>query len=109
MIIVESTLTADDTDFLSGSDLDNIPRAGVVIVQGVSTQADTLIEVTGPGNEPVVRSQALVLRANSEILEDDPDYVMGVTQGGHYTVSINVQTAATVRCRVTFIPLEEIP
>lgn len=109
MIVVEQVISADDADVLSGTDLDNVPMAGVLIVQAVSTQADTLINITGPGSEPVVRNQALVLRANSEIQEDDPDYAVGVTQGGHYIIDVNVQTAATVRVRATYVPVDEIP
>lgn len=108
MIIVEQTGTADNNDFLSGTDLDNIPSDGVLIIQGASTVGDTLLTITGPGGEPVVRGQCLVQRANSEIREDDPDYPMGVTQGGHYVVDVNVQTAGTWRLRATYVPLEEL-
>lgn len=108
MIIVELTGTADDADFLSGTDLDNIPTGGLLIVNVASTQDDTLVEITGPGGAPVVRNQAAVLRANAEINLDDPDFVVGVSQGGHYVIGINVQTAATYRVRATYVPADEL-
>lgn len=108
MITVESTGTADDNDFLSGSDLDNIPEGGLLVVNIASTQDDTLIEITGPGGAPVVRNQAAVLRANAEIALDDPDFVVGVSQGGHYIIAVNVQTAATFRVRAIYIPADEL-
>jgi hypothetical protein len=109
VIIVETTLTADNADVLDGTDLANIPAGGLLTIHAASTQNDTLLTITGPGNEPVVRNQAAVQRANAEIREDvDPGYDLGVVQGGHYIVAVDVQTAATVRVRATFHDLQEL-
>jgi len=109
MILVETTMTADNTDVLDGTDLDSIPRGGVLVVEAASTQNDTLMSLTGPNAEPVVQDQALILRANAEIRSDsDPSYPIPVTQGGHFTIAIDVVTAATVRVRATFYDLDEI-
>lgn len=109
MIIVENTGTADDADFLDATDLANIPSAGVLTVYASSTQDDTLITITGPGSEPVVRSQAILLRANGEIrANEDVPYVVPVFQGGHYIVDVNVQTAATYRVRCVYQDAAEL-
>jgi len=108
-IIVETVLSADNTDVLDGTDLANIPEMGVLTVFAMSTQDDTLMTITGPGSEPVIRNQALGLRANAEIRQsEDTPYQVGVTQGGHYILAIDVQTAATVRVRAIFQDLEEL-
>ena len=109
MIVVEVVGTADDTDLLTGSDLTSIPTFGVLAVYAASTQNDTDITITGPGGEPVVRGQPMVLRANAEIRQDeDPTYPMAATQGGHYVIAINVVTAATFRVRAIFLEPDEL-
>lgn len=97
MIIVSSTITADNTDVLSGTDLANIPSDGQLDIFLASTQNDTLYSITGPGNEPIARTQKMQLRTNGmPILSDDLPLTLLVTQGGHYIVNIDIVTAATV-------------
>ena len=109
MIVVRTFGTADNTDVLNGTDLDSIPGAGILVLQGASTQNDTLITVTGPGSEPVIRARALLLRANAEIrVNEDPPMTVGVVQGGHYVLNIDVVTAATFQIVATFYDLEDL-
>lgn len=109
MIIVETVLSADNTDVLAGSDLANIPEGGVLMIRAASTQQDTDITITGPGSEPVARNIPMILRANAEIRQqDDPSFQIPVTQGGRYVINVDVVTAATVRVSATFADLEDL-
>lgn len=103
MIVVSATITADNTDVLSGTDLANIPGDGQLDIFAASTQNDTTMTITGPGNEPLIRSQKLQLRSNGmPILSDDLPYTLLVSQGGHYVINIDVVTAATVNILAVF-------
>lgn len=109
MILVEVVTTADNTDILSNSDLANIPEGGGLTVFASSTQNDTLLTITGPGSEPVVRDQAILLRANAEIRQnEDPHFEVAVSQGGRYVIAVDVVTAATVRIRAIFEDLADL-
>lgn len=104
MITVEATLAADNADFLSGSQLDQPGVAGVYTIWGASTVGDTEITVT-LGGRTLVSGATLVLRANSEIREnEDTFFQMLSLTGGRPVININVVTAAVVRVRVKFIP-----
>jgi len=97
MILVRSVLTADNADVLDATDLANIPGDGMLTVYAASTQNDTLMTITGPGSEPVVRARALPLRTNGQpLISDDVPLAVPVIQGGHYVINIDVVTAATV-------------
>lgn len=103
-ITVEQVFAADNADFLSGTQLDQPGVPGVYTVWGASTVGDTLISIT-QGGRTIVTGSALVLRANSEIREnEDTFYQMLSRTGGRPVVNVNIQTAATVRIRVKFIP-----
>lgn len=104
MVTVESTLTADNTDFLSGTQLDQPGVPGVYTIWAASTVGDTEISVT-LGGRTLVSSAIVVLRANSEIRENEDSFfqMLSIT-GGRPVININVVTAATVRIRVKFIP-----
>ena len=104
MITVENTLTADNPDFLSGTQLDQPGVPGVYTIWGASTVGDTEISVT-LGGRTLVSGAVLVLRANSEIREnEDTFFQMLSLTGGRPLININVVSAATVRLRVKFIP-----
>lgn len=106
MIVVQRILTADDTDALAATDLANIPSDGVLTILMASTQNDTTITITGPGQEPIVRTQRVILRTNGQpIISDDLEYSIPVVQGGHYFVNIDIVTAATVGLMAIFRPL----
>jgi len=109
MIIVESVLTADNTDVLAGTDLANIPSLGGLSVFAASTVLDTLLSITGPGSEPVVRLRPILLRANAEVRQDeDVSFQVPVVQGGRYVINVDVVTAATVRIRAIFEDLRDL-
>ena len=109
MILVRTFGTADNTDVLNGTDLDSIPADGILTVFGVSTQNDTAITITGPGSEPVIRNRALPLRANAEIrILEDPSMAVGVVQGGHYVVNLDVVTAATFQILAVYLDREDL-
>jgi len=103
-IVVEVVLTADNADLLAGSDLESIPQGGILTIYAASTQNDTLITVTGPNMQAVVRAMPMLLRAVAEIRQDsDVPYVVPVARAGKYIVNIDVVTAATARIRAIYI------
>ena len=104
MITVENTLAADDPDFLAGSQLDQPGVPGVYTIWGASTVGDTEMSVT-LGGRTLASGVTLVLRANSEIREnEDTFFQMLSSTGGRPIINVNVVTAAVVRIRVKFIP-----
>ena len=104
MITVENTLSADDPDFLSGSQLDQPGVPGVYTIWGASTVGDTQISIT-LGGRTMTNAAILPLRANSEIREnEDSNFQMLSQTGGRPVININVVTAAVVRVRVKFLP-----
>ena len=104
IIQVESTLTADNTDFLAATQLDQPGVPGVYTIWGASTVGDTEITITQSGRT-LINAGILTLRANSEIREnEDPFWQSLSTTGGRPVININVVTSAVVRVRVKFIP-----
>lgn len=104
ILTVESTLTADNADFLAGTQLDQPGVAGVYTVWGASTVGDTQISIT-LGGRTMTNAAVLVLRANSEIRENEDTFFQMLSHtGGRPVININVVTAATVRIRVKFLP-----
>jgi len=104
IITVESTLTADNGDFLAGTQLDQPGVPGVYTIWGASTVGDTTISIT-LGGRTITNAAVLTLRANSEIREnEDTFFQMMSATGGRPVININVVTAAVVRLRVKFIP-----
>lgn len=109
MIAVEVTGTADATDALDGTDLQTIPGPGGLTIFVASTQLDTLLTITGPGSEPVVRNRPMLLRAGPEIRQDeDVAYMIPVVQGGRYIINVDVTTAATFRVRAIYEDLHDL-
>lgn len=108
IITVESTLTADNADFLAGTQLDQPGVPGVYTVWGASTVGDTEISIT-LGGRTLTNAAILVLRANSEIRElEDTFFQMLSATGGRPIININVVTAAVVRIRVKFLPVSVV-
>ncbi len=104
IITVEGTLTADNADFLAGTQLDQPGVAGVYSVWGASTVGDTTVTIT-LGGQTITNAAVLILRANSEIREaDDTFYQMISRTGGRPVINVDVVTAAVVRIRVKFLP-----
>jgi len=105
MITVEDVITVSNPDFLSGTQLDQPGVPGVYtiwaagIVGGESTITITL------GGRTLVSAARVVIRANSEIREDEDTYFQMLSQtGGRPVVNLAIVMADTVRLRVKFIP-----
>lgn len=104
MITDEQTTTADDADILAGTQLDQPGVPGVYTVWAASTVGDTTITIN-LGGRTIVNAGILVLRANSEIRENEDTFFQMLSRtGGRPVININVVTAATVRVRTKFIP-----
>jgi len=104
MITVESVITASNTDFLAGTQLDQPGVPGVYTVWIASTVGDTTVTVT-IGGRVVVDAAVAVLRANSEIREEsDPFFTVLSRTGGRPIINVVEVTAASIRVRVKFIP-----
>lgn len=104
ILTVEEILTADDTDFLAGTLLDQPGVPGVYTIWGASTVGDTEITIS-LGGRTVTSAAILTLRANSEIRELEDTYFQVLSKtGGRPVININEVTAATIRIRVKFLP-----
>jgi len=104
MITVESTIQATVTDFLSGTQLDQPGVPGVYTVWAASTVGDSTMSIS-LGGRTVTQDAVVVLRANSEIREDeDPYFQMLSRSNGRPVIAITEVTAMTCRVRVRFIP-----
>lgn len=101
MRIHQEVFTADDTDALGGTALDQLEAGGQLDIFVTSTQADTRLSIRGPDNEPLAENifvqQKSGTTSTAPSLQDDPAYSLVVATGGHYTVDINIVTAATVQ------------
>lgn len=97
MRIHAEALVADDTDFLAGTALDQLESGGQLDIMALSTQADTLLTITGPDSEPI--ALAIEIPQETRALQPTLDLVMSllVPNGGHYTVNVDIVTAATVQ------------
>lgn len=104
ILTVESTLTADNADFLAGTQLDQPGVPGVYTIWVASTVGDTTVTIT-LGGRTQTNAAIATLRANSEIREnEDTNFQMLSRTGGRPVININVVTAAVVRVRVKFLP-----
>jgi len=104
ILTVEQTITADDADFLAGTLLDQPGVPGVYTVWAASTVGDTQITIT-LGGRTVTSAATVILRANSEIREDEDTFFQMLSRtGGRPVINVNIVTAATVRIRVKFLP-----
>ena len=104
MITVESVVNSDDPDFLAGTQLDQPGVPGVYTIWAASTVGDTELSVT-LGGRTLVSGAIVVLRANSEIREnEDTFFQMLSPTGGRPLININIVTAALCRVRVKFLP-----
>jgi len=104
IIHVEVTGAADNPDILAGTQLDQPGVPGVYTIWAVSTVNDTLITLT-LGGQQLTTGTPIVLRAGPEIREnEDPFFQMLSRTGGRPVININVQTAASYRVRIKFLP-----
>jgi len=104
IITVEDVITASNADFLAGTQLDQPGVAGVYTVWAVSTVGDTTITIT-LGGQQIVNAAVVILRANSEIRENEDTFFQMISlTGGRPVINIIEVTAASIRIRVKFLP-----
>lgn len=104
IITDEQTLTATNADVLAGTQLDQPGVPGVYTVWCASTVGDTTITIT-LGGRTVVNAAVAVLRANSEIRENEDNFFQIISRtGGRPVINITEVTAATIRVRTKFLP-----
>lgn len=100
----EQVLTATTADVLAGTQLDQPGVPGVYTIWASSTVGDTTITIS-LGGRTVVNAAVVVLRANSEIRQDeDVNWQMLSRTGGRPVISITEVTAASIRVRTHFLP-----
>lgn len=90
-------ITADDADVLANTALDQLEAGGQLDILVLSTQPDTILSVRGPDNEPLAESVEIPQETRSIRPTDDLSLPLTIITGGHYTIDINVVTAATVQ------------
>lgn len=104
MITDEQVLVATTADVLAGTQLDQPGVPGVYTIWACSTVVDSTITVS-LGGRTIVNAAIMVLRANSEIREnEDPFYQMLSRTGGRPVIAIVETTAASMRIRTRFLP-----
>lgn len=104
MVTDEQVLTATNTDVLAGTLLDQPGVPGVYTVWVASTVGDTTVDISLGGRQ-IVNGAVAVLRANSEILEqEDPFFQMLSRTGGRPVIAVTEATAASIRVRTRFLP-----
>lgn len=109
IITVEDVITATNADFLAGTQLDQPGVPGVYTIWAASSVGDSSISVT-LGGRTVVNAAILVLRANSEIREnEDTFFQVASPTGGRPVINLIEVTTAIIRCRVKFLPAVALP
>jgi len=100
----EQVLTATTADLLAGTLLDQPGVPGVYTVWAASTVGDSTITVR-QGGRTVVDAAVIVLRANSEIREDEDTFFQMISRtGGRPVITVTEVTAASIRVRTKFLP-----
>ena len=108
MIVVRVATTASNADILNGTDLENLPGAGILTVLAASSAADGTLTITGRGFEPPIREQPLPLRANGQpSAQDDTGISIPVPAGGKVILGYTEVTAATAVFEVYWQDLQE--
>lgn len=97
MRVHQENHTADDADALAGTELDQLEAGGQLDLFLLSTQADTILTITGPDNEPIALGVEIAQETRAIRPNDDLPLTLRVVSGGHYTVNIDVVTAAIVQ------------
>ncbi len=100
----EQVLTATTADVLAGTLLDQPGVAGVYTIWLASTVGDSTVTIR-QGGRTVVNEAVVILRANSEIREnEDTFYQMVSRTGGRPVIAVTEVTAASIRVRTKFLP-----
>jgi len=95
-------LTADDTDVLANTALEQLEAGGQLDVLILSSQADTLLTITGPDNEPIALGVEVPQETRALRPGQDLGLSLVVVSGGHYTINVDIVTAATVQIMVIY-------
>lgn len=104
IITDEQTLQASVADVLAGTQLDQPGIPGVYTVWAASTVGDSTITIT-LGGRTVVNAAVIVLRANSEIRENEDNFFQILSRtGGRPIIAVVEVTAMTLRIRTKFLP-----
>lgn len=104
MITDEQTLTATTADVLAGTQLAQPNVPGVFTIWAASTVGDSTISVT-LGGRTLISNGVIILRANSEIRENEDTFIQGLSStGGRPVISITEVTAMVTRVRTKFLP-----
>jgi len=104
MITDEQVITASNTDVLAGTILDQPGVPGIYTVWLASTVGDTTVSVS-LGGRTIAEGAVVILRANSEIREnEDPFFQMLSRTGGRPVIAVIEVTAASIRVRTRFLP-----
>ena len=104
MVTDEQVLTANNTDVLAGTQLDQPGVPGVYTMWAASDQVDSTITIT-LGGRRVVSGAIMVQRTGSIIDEsDDPFFQVLSRTGGRPVIAITETTAAIMRIRTKFLP-----
>lgn len=100
----EQVLAATNADVLSGTQLDQPGVPGVYSIWLASTVGDTTVTIS-LGGRTLTNAAVVILRANSEIREDEDNVyqVLSLT-GGRPVISVVEVTAMACRVRVKFLP-----
>lgn len=108
MITVTQVFTADNSDALAGTQLDNINEPGIFNVIAASTQNDTEITIS-MAKETIINAQRLPLRSSGVPQRaDDPEYNIANRLSGRPVILVNIVTAATVFVTTSFASLPEL-
>jgi len=100
----EVTVTADDTDALINTDLRDAPGPGAISIWLASTVADS--QGTVQVGQKLLKSAGLIgkVGTNAQIdLEADSPNMTQVRGRERIRVSLDVVTAATIRCRAIWV------
>lgn len=104
MITDEQVLIASNADTLAGTQLDQPGVPGVYTIWLSSTVGDTTVTIS-QGGRTVVRDAVVILRANSEIRENEDPFFQVFSRGvGRPVINVVEVTAMSCRVRTRFIP-----
>ncbi len=104
MVTDEQVLTATTNDVLAGTQLDQPGVPGVYTIWLSSTVGDTTVTIS-LGGRTIVNQGVVVLRANSEIREDEDGFFQMLSRtGGRPVVQVTEVTAMSCRVRTRFLP-----
>jgi len=95
-------LTSADPDILAGSELEQAPGDGLMIVRVASTVNTATLAASGNRSPVVSSARAIMLRANGEISEDDMPWIIVVEEGEKITLAL-AGTTGTVYINIQYM------